>query len=173
MIVRPFTRQRTVGFLIASQKTRIHEAAGFGIRPSGPNRIHKRLLADDAGVSLVRAIKRDAAPVHEFIARPGRRHAHRVVVVEHPRAPLGDATRAGVEANGDAFVSDVAGRDLERPEERRAEIHAPIHRTFFKLDHLGGLHAATVTLGQDRKIFGRDIEIRVNRVPVRNVGNRM
>src|SRR5207249_2610423 len=127
------------GFVVASMKARVGKARPLRIRPAWPDGIHKRLCADDAGMGLVGSVERDPTPIHKLVAAPGRGHAHRVVVVKHPGAALRDAARAVVEANGDAFVSDVVRLDLQRPEERRTEIHAQILWTFLELDHGDGL----------------------------------
>jgi len=64
-----------------------------------------------------------------------------------------------VETNRNAFIRDVVRLDLQRPEQRRTEIHALILRTFFELDHLGGLHAAAGALGQGIQILLRHGEV--------------
>ena len=79
-------------------------------------------LARETGVCRVAAVKGDAAPVHELPCRR-RRDAQGVVVINHPRAALADAAGTGVEPHGDALVGDIAALNLERPKQRRPELH--------------------------------------------------
>lgn len=69
--------------------------------------------------------KADAFPIDEFAGGRGG-DAHRVVVVDHPGASLGDAAGSVVEPDRETLLGDVALGDLERPEERVAQLHAPI-----------------------------------------------
>ena len=88
------------------------------------DRIRKGQLASDAGVSLMRTIEGDAAPIHKLITSPRSGNAHRVMVVEHPGAAFGDSARSVVEPHSDAFGRDVPRFNLKSPKKRGAEVHS-------------------------------------------------
>ena len=66
-----------------------------------------RLEAESIGASP--AVESDAFQIDE-ITRGRRSHAHRVMIVHHPRAAFAHAAGAVIEANRDSLLRDVAGR---------------------------------------------------------------
>src|ERR1043166_566432 len=88
--MRPIARQRTVRFVVASEEARVYKACRLRMCPARTHRIYECFFPNNARMRLMRTIEADAAPIHELIAAPGRRHPHCVVVIEHPDAALGD-----------------------------------------------------------------------------------
>ena len=73
----------------------------------------------------VTSIEGDAFPVHET-SRGGGGDAHGVVIIDHPGSAFADAAGTVIEANGDGFLGDIFGFDLESPKEHGTEIHLAI-----------------------------------------------
>jgi hypothetical protein len=122
--MHPIARQRAVTLFVATDKTWV---IPFSIRgcPTRAGWVYEMSVAGEAGMRGVAAVEGDAFPIDKAA---GRRcsDAHRIVVIDHPRAAFADAAGAVIETNGDTFLSDVTGGDLIRPKQRRAKVHALI-----------------------------------------------
>ena len=119
--------------------------------PAGSDRVDEVLVAVEPGVGAVAAVEGDAFPIDEAAGARGG-DPHRVVIVNHPRTALAHAAGAIVEADGDALLRDVSGRDLIGPEQGRTEVHALVGRKA-AVFHL--CRAAGKTLGQRGEGGGR------------------
>ena len=94
--------------VVSPEDARVVEGAGLGISPAWRVGIGIFHLANDLGMNAMLTIKIDAIPVDEAIAAPNARHSHGVVFKNRPMPTARDASGAGVEPNGNPFVSEVA-----------------------------------------------------------------
>src|SRR4051812_39215583 len=120
----PLAWQWAITQMVATNEPRI---LPFSIRrrPAGADRIDEMPIAGQARVRAVAAVESDALPIHKITRCPCGR-PHRVVVINHPGAAFAHAAGPIIEANRDALLRDIAGGDLQRPEECRAKVHALI-----------------------------------------------
>ena len=125
LVMRPRTRQWSVGFLVQAAHT--HGVIPLALRtaPAGVHRIGKGLRAADGGMRIVPAVKGDAAPI-DGAAGPTGRAIEQVRVVQHERLPLGKAalTPIGdIQPDGDALVDNPRSRHFQRVRKVRAVVH--------------------------------------------------
>ena len=134
VVPSPFPRQGAVATAVLAEQSAVGPVT-VGRCHSRSDRIDEMPLADESSVGAVAAIEGDALPIHEFTGRR-RGYPQRVLIVDHPSPSFANATGPLVQTNGDAFLGDVSGFDLEGPKERWAEIHPKIRRgrSIFLLD---------------------------------------
>ena len=143
----PVFRKRSEEAAVFSFHADGFPGAGFRMGPAGAVGVGEDALSDDGGVGAVGAVKSDASPVDKLVSGIDGGKAHRIVIVNGPRASFRNAAESRVEANGEPFLGNVdlrierAGLDLVGPEEMVSEVHQLVGWwsffgfLFFKLRH--------------------------------------
>src|SRR4030095_3658806 len=123
-VMRPIAGQGTVAPFVATDETRVVEFS-IGGGPARAEWIYEMPVAGKAGVRGVGAVASAAFPINKT-PRGCCRHAHGVVVIDHPSAAFADTTGAVIETNRYSFLRDVPGCNLESPKKRGTKVHALI-----------------------------------------------